>query len=101
MRLFYAMRRFSGEDANAFSLNLNKSTATMPPADQHEEEKVQRALKLLHENRGMKIATVVRQTRAIYNRVRRRLKGIPRSSIRGGRKKLNVPSDVSYFRQRS
>src|SRR6266487_3003885 len=65
----------------------------MPPADQHEEEKVQRALKLLHENPRMKIATAVRQTRAIYDRVRRRLKGIPRSSARGGHnKKLNMPS---------
>jgi hypothetical protein len=64
----------------------------MPLADQHEEEKVQRALKLLYENPGMKIATAVRQTRAIYDRVRRRLKGIPRSSARGGHnKKLNVP----------
>jgi hypothetical protein len=88
-----AMRRFSGGDANAFSLNLNKSTATMPPADQHEEEKVQRALKLLHENPSMKIAMAVWQTGAIYDCVRRRLKGIPRSSTRGGHnKKLNIPS---------
>ena len=68
----------------------------MPPADQHEEEKVQRALKLLRENLTMKIAVVVRQTRAIYDRVRRCLKGIPRSSTRGGHnKKLNVPSTAA------
>jgi hypothetical protein len=68
----------------------------MPPADQHKEEKVQRALKLLYENPGMKIATAVRQTRAIYDRVRRRLKGISRSSAREGHnKKLNVPSTAA------
>jgi hypothetical protein len=40
----------------------------------------------------MKIATAVRQTRAIYNRVRCRLKGILRSLAREGyNKKLNVP----------
>jgi hypothetical protein len=40
----------------------------------------------------MKIATAVWQTRVIYDRVRRRLKGISRSLARGGyNKKLNVP----------
>jgi hypothetical protein len=32
----------------------------MLPADQHKEKKVQRALKLVYENLGMKIATAVR-----------------------------------------
>jgi hypothetical protein len=68
----------------------------MSLADQHKEEKVQRALKLLYENPGIKIATAVRQTRAIYDRVRRRLKRIPRSSAREGyNKKLNVPSTAA------
>jgi hypothetical protein len=68
----------------------------MPPADQHEEEKVQRALKLLRKNPTMKIAVAVRQTRAIYDHIHRRLKGIPRSSTRGGHnKKLNVPSTAA------
>jgi hypothetical protein len=64
----------------------------MPLANQHKEEKVQRALKLLYKNPGIKIATAVRQTRAIYNRVCRQLKGIPRFSAKKGyNKKLNVP----------
>ena len=54
MRRFYAMSRFSGGDAKTISSNLNKSTTTMPPADQYEEEKVQRALKLLRENPSLK-----------------------------------------------
>jgi hypothetical protein len=64
----------------------------MPPANQHKEEKVQRALKLLYENPSIKIATAVQQTRTIYDRVRCQLKGILRSSAREGyNKKLNVP----------
>jgi DDE superfamily endonuclease len=40
----------------------------------------------------------VRQTRAIYDRVRRRLRGVPRSSTRGGHnKKLNVPSTAALI----
>ena len=68
----------------------------MPPADQHKEDKVQKALELLRKNPGMKIATAARQARASYDRVRRRIKGIPRSSARGGHnKKLNVPSTAA------
>ena len=51
----------------------------MPPADQYEEDKVQRALELLRKNPGMKIATTARQARASYDRIRRRMKGIPRA----------------------
>jgi hypothetical protein len=65
----------------------------MSQPDQFEEAHVQEAIQLLQDNPGMKIASAARQTRAIYHRVRRRLKGIPRSSSRGGHnKKLNVPS---------
>jgi hypothetical protein len=68
----------------------------MPPADQHKEKKVQRALKLLYKNLGIKIATAVRQTRTIYDRVCRRLKGILRSlAKRGHNKKLNMPLTVA------
>jgi hypothetical protein len=65
----------------------------MGPADQHEEEKVQKALKLIKDNPGMKAAKAARITRASVTRVRRRMKGIPRSSSRGGHnKKLDMPS---------
>ena len=65
----------------------------MPPSDQHEEEKVLAALDLIRQNKGMKAAEAARITRASYPRVLRRLKGVPRSSSRGGHnKKLDIPS---------
>jgi hypothetical protein len=64
----------------------------MPPNDQHEEDKVQKALALIHENPNIKVKEAACQTRAEYHRVLRWLKGIPRSSSRGGHnKKLNEP----------
>ena len=33
---------------------------TMPPADQHEEQKVQQALELIRQNPGMKLAEAAR-----------------------------------------
>ena len=63
---------------------------TMPPADQHEEQKVQQALELIRQNPGIKLAEAARQTRASYPRLLRRNNGIPRSLSRGGHnKKLN------------
>ena len=65
----------------------------MPPADEHEEQKVQKALALLRENPRMKMAEAARRTRASYDRVRRRKQGRRRSLSRGGHnKKLNIPS---------
>ena len=66
----------------------------MPPADEREEQKVQKALALLREkNPGMKIAEAARRTRTSYDRVRRRKQGHQRSSSRGGyNKKLNISS---------
>ena len=49
----------------------------MPPADEHEEEKVQKALKLLEENPRMSLAEAARKTRAAYHGVRRRLNSTP------------------------
>ena len=64
----------------------------MIPSDQHEEDKVQRALDLIRQNPEMKIADAARQTRTVCYRVTRRLKGIPRSSSwRGYNKKLDEP----------
>jgi hypothetical protein len=57
-----------------------------------EEKKVQQCLKLLQENPKMTIAEAARQTRASYDRVYRRRKGIPASNSRGGHnRKLNQP----------
>ena len=68
----------------------------MPLADEHKEEKVQKALQLLRENPGMKITKAVQQTRTIYDRIRRRLNSTLRSVSRGGHnKKLNVPSTAA------
>ena len=62
-------------------------------ADNHEEEKVQIAIDLLRKNPSWKIAKAARTARASYERVHRRIQGIPRSSSRGGHnKKLNTPS---------
>ena len=53
----------------------------MPPSDQHEETKVQDALALLGENPKMKASEAAR-----------RLRGVSRSSTRGGHnKKLDEP----------
>jgi hypothetical protein len=68
---------------------------TMPPSDEHEERKVQEALDLIRKNPSIKATQAARETRASYPRVLRRLKGIPRSSTRGGHnKKLGVPETV-------
>jgi hypothetical protein len=64
----------------------------MPSNADHEEEKVQAALRLMKSNPGMKAAEAARQTRASYERVRRQLRGVPPSSSRGGlNKKLAEP----------
>ncbi len=60
----------------------------------HEEEKVQLAIKLLAQNPSLKIAQAARTTRAPYNRLRGRLAGKPPSSSRGGHnKKLSTIED--------
>ena len=65
----------------------------MPPADKHEEEKVQKALKLLEENPRISLSKAAYKTRAAYYYIRRRLNNTLRSSSRGGyNKKLNIPS---------
>ena len=65
----------------------------MGPADQREEEKVQKALKLIKDNPGIKAMKATRITRASVTHVQRRIKGIPRSSSRGGHnKKLDMLS---------
>jgi hypothetical protein len=68
----------------------------MPPADEFDEIKVQKAIELLRNNPGMTKAAAARQCRAAYHRLDRRLKGIRRSSSRGGHnKKLDVPSTAA------
>jgi hypothetical protein len=54
--------------------------STMPPSDQHEEEKVLAALDLIRKNPGIKVAEAARTTRVLYYRVIRRLNEVPRSS---------------------
>ena len=64
----------------------------MSLSDEHEEKKVQDALAFIRENPRIKAIEATRQTRASYHRVIRHMKGIPRSSSRGGHnKKLNEP----------
>jgi hypothetical protein len=64
----------------------------MPPNADHEELKVQEALQLMKENPEMTAAEAARQTRAPYERLRRRRRGVPASSSRGGQnKKLGEP----------
>jgi len=59
-----------------------------------EEQKVQACLRLLRQQPDMTIAEAARQTRASYERVRRRLKGIPALNTRGGHnKKLEAPQE--------
>jgi hypothetical protein len=60
----------------------------MPPKRDPEEERVQKTLDLLQKNPGMKIKKACRDIRASYDRVRRRLKGVPPFSARGHNKKL-------------
>jgi hypothetical protein len=65
----------------------------MSPADQHEEEKVQKVLKLINDNPGMKAAKVIQITHASVTCVRCQMKGIPSSSSqKGHNKKLDMPS---------
>jgi hypothetical protein len=64
----------------------------MTLSDEHEEKRVQDALALMRENPRMKATEAARQSRASYPRVLRRIKGVPRSSSRGGHnKKLDEP----------
>ncbi len=66
----------------------------MPNDIDHEEEKVQRAIQILSENPGMKIAKAARITRAPYDRLRGRLAGKLPSTSRGGHnKKLSTVED--------
>ena len=68
----------------------------MTPSDQHEEKKVQDALALISQNPKMSAAEAARRTRASYSRVWRRMKGVPRSSSRGGHnKKLDEPETIA------
>ena len=61
---------------------------------QFEEDKVQNALFIIQANPGIKIKEACRQTRASYDRVRRRLRGIPPSNTREGHnKKLKKPEN--------
>jgi len=71
----------------------------MPPADHHEEEKVQQALELLRRNPGMKLKEAARQTRASYSRPRRRNNGILRSSSRGGHNKKLTQLETSTLKE--
>ena len=64
----------------------------MTLSDEHKEKRVQDALALMRENPRMKATEAARQSRASYPRVLRRIKGVPRSSSRGGHnKKLDEP----------
>jgi len=64
----------------------------MPPKQDHEEIKVQKALELLKNNPGMTRREACHISRAAYGRVTRRLQGIRGSHTRGGHnKKLAVP----------
>ena len=57
-----------------------------------EERKVQECLQLLQKQLKLTIADATHQTRALYERVRRRLRGILALNTRGGyNKKLDVP----------
>ena len=56
----------------------------MPLKDEHEEERVQIALRLLYENPKLKIIKAVRTVRVSYKHVRHQIKGILRSSSQGG-----------------
>jgi DDE superfamily endonuclease len=61
---------------------------------QFEEDKVQNALSFIEANPGITIAEACRQTRASYDRVRRRLRGVLPSNSRGGHnKKLIEPEN--------
>ncbi len=63
-----------------------------------EEKKVQECLKLLRTNPDLTMAKATRQTRALYDRVRRRIKGIPALNTRGGHnKKLNQPQTYALI----
>jgi len=65
----------------------------MSSANQHEEEKVQKALKLINDNPGMKAAKAAQIMRASVIRIQHRMKGIPHSSSQGDHnKKLDMPS---------
>jgi hypothetical protein len=64
----------------------------MPPKQDHEEIKVQKALELLKNNPGMTRREAYHISHAAYGRVTRRLQGIRGSHICGGHnKKLAVP----------
>jgi hypothetical protein len=56
----------------------------MPPKQDHEEIKVQKALELLKNNPGMTRKEACHISRAAYGRVTRRLQGIRASHTRGG-----------------
>jgi hypothetical protein len=61
-----------------------------------EENKVQACLKLLQENPGIKTAEATRQTRALYSRVLRRLKGILGFQLGQGREKFRQGRDKVF-----
>jgi hypothetical protein len=64
----------------------------MPPKQDHEEIKVQKALELLKNNPGMTRKEACHILRAVYSRVTRRLQGIRAShTYRGHNKKLAAP----------
>jgi hypothetical protein len=66
----------------------------MSSAALFEEKKVQDCLKLLQKHPEVTIADNARQSRASYQRVRCRLRGVPASNTRGGHnKKLNIPQE--------
>ena len=66
----------------------------MPPKVDHKEQKVQDVINLLQRKPTMKVLAAARKTRCSYDRLRRRLKGIPPSSSRGGHnKKLGKVED--------
>jgi len=51
----------------------------------------------MNENPGMKATEAARQTRASYERLRRRQRGVPSSSSRGGQnKKLGEPETWAF-----
>ena len=96
MRHLSVMRHFFVILLQFITSHSNYYLPTMSPPDEFEEQRVLDTLELIHKNPGLKVKAAARQTRASYYRVRRRLKGIPRSSSRGGHnKKLDIPSTAA------
>jgi hypothetical protein len=91
-----AIREFVPKLCTHHHSPYNLTPTTMPQDIDHEEKKVQDAIKLLENSDGMKIAEAARKTRCSYDRLRNRLNSIPPSSSYGGHnKKLTIVEDES------